>query len=139
MVPEKITSRQNPRVKELVKLRDRGPRDAAGLFLVEGFREVRRALEKGVPLSELYYSPEWFLGGNEGGLLERARAAGTALFEMSRDVFAKSPTARGRTGCWRSRRSGGGRWRTLRRGQEATLKRVIPGMEVNFCSLTLSF
>jgi TrmH family RNA methyltransferase len=89
MFPEKITSRQNPRVKELVKLRDRGPRDAAGLFLVEGFREVRRALEKGVPLSELYYSPEWFLGGNEGGLLERARAAGTALFEMSRDVFAK--------------------------------------------------
>jgi TrmH family RNA methyltransferase len=89
MPHEKITSRQNPRVKELVKLRDRGPRDDAGLFLVEGYREILRALEKGVALTDLYFSPEWFLGENEGALLERARASGAALFEMSRDAFAK--------------------------------------------------
>ena len=59
---EKITSLQNPRVKQLVKLRDRRDRDEAGLFLVEGYREVRRALEKNLQLNELYFSPEWFLG-----------------------------------------------------------------------------
>jgi TrmH family RNA methyltransferase len=87
--PEKITSLQNPRVKQLVKLRDRRDRDEAGLFLVEGYREVRRALEKGVRLNELYFSPDWFLGENEPALIEQARQAGAQLFELSKDAFAK--------------------------------------------------
>ncbi len=89
MPAEKITSLQNPRVKELVRLRDRRPRDEAGLFLVEGYREVRRALEKKIPLREVYFSPEWFLGENERTLLEQAAAAGATLFELSKDAFAK--------------------------------------------------
>jgi RNA methyltransferase, TrmH family len=89
MAPEKITSLQNPRVKQLVKLRDRRDRDEAGLFLVEGYREIRRALEKGVRLTELYFSPEWFLGENEPALIEQARQAGAQLFELSKDAFAK--------------------------------------------------
>ena len=87
--PEKITSLQNPRVKQLVKLRDRRPRDEAGVFLVEGYREVRRALEKKIPLRELYFSPAWFLGENEPALIEEARAAGAQLFELAKDTFAK--------------------------------------------------
>jgi RNA methyltransferase, TrmH family len=86
---EKITSLQNPRLKQLVRLRDRRPRDEAGVFLVEGYREVRRALEKNVRLGELYYSPDWFLGENEPELLARAEAAGAQLFELSKDTFAK--------------------------------------------------
>jgi TrmH family RNA methyltransferase len=89
MRPELITSRQNPRIKELVKLRDRGPRDEAGLFLVEGYREILRALENGATLSELYYSPAWFLGENETALIERAGAAGARLFEVSKEAFVK--------------------------------------------------
>lgn len=89
MAPEKITSLQNPRVKQLVKLRDRRPRDEAGVFLVEGYREIRRALEKSVNLTELYFSPEWFLGENEPALIEQARAAGAQLFELTKDTFAK--------------------------------------------------
>ncbi|MBE7540206.1 MAG: RNA methyltransferase [Opitutaceae bacterium] len=87
--PEKITSLQNPRIKQLVKLRDRRPRDEAGVFLVEGFREIRRALDKKVALSEVYFSPDWFMGENERSLLESARAAGARLFELSREAFAK--------------------------------------------------
>jgi TrmH family RNA methyltransferase len=87
--PEKITSLQNPRVKELVKLRDRRPRDEAGVFLVEGYREIRRALEKRIALRELYFSPEWFLGENEPALLAQAEAAGAQLFELAKDAFAK--------------------------------------------------
>jgi TrmH family RNA methyltransferase len=87
--PEKITSLQNPRIKQLVKLRERRDRDDAGLFLVEGYREVRRALEKKVHLNDLYFCPSWFLGGNEAALLETARAAGAQLCELSREAFAK--------------------------------------------------
>jgi TrmH family RNA methyltransferase len=86
---EKISSLQNPRIKQLVRLRDRRPRDEAGVFLVEGYREIRRALEKGVALRELYYSPDWFLGANEPTLLAEAAARGAQLFELSRDAFAK--------------------------------------------------
>lgn len=89
MLPEKITSLQNPRVKQLVKLRERRERDDAGLFLVEGYREIRRALEKGVQPKELYFSPDWFLGENEPALIEQARQAGAQLFELSKDAFAK--------------------------------------------------
>lgn len=87
--PEKISSLQNPRVKQLVKLRDRRPRDEAGVFLIEGYREIRRALEKAVRLQELYFAPDWFLGENERALLAQAEAAGAQLFELSRDAFAK--------------------------------------------------
>lgn len=89
MAAEKITSLQNPRVKQLVKLRDRRPRDEAGVFLVEGYREIRRALEKGVALGEIYFSPEWFLGENEPALIAQAEAAGAKAFELSKAAFAK--------------------------------------------------
>jgi TrmH family RNA methyltransferase len=88
-VPERITSLQNPRVKQLVKLRERRERDAAGLFLIEGYREVRRALEKGVKPKEFYFSPDWFLGENEPALIEQVKQAGAQLFELSKDAFAK--------------------------------------------------
>ena len=87
--PEKISSLQNPRVKQLVRLRDRRPRDEAGVFLVEGYREIRRALEQRVLLRELYYSPGWFLGGNEPALIREAAAAGAGLFELTKEAFAK--------------------------------------------------
>jgi TrmH family RNA methyltransferase len=88
---ELITSLQNPRVKQLVKLRDRRPRDEAGVFLVEGYRQIRRALEKGVRLTELYVCPEWYLGeqGNEPELIEQAQSAGAKVFQLTKDAFAK--------------------------------------------------
>jgi TrmH family RNA methyltransferase len=89
LLPERITSLQNPRIKQLVKLRDRRSRDEAGVFLVEGYREIRRALEKKIVLTELFYSPDWFLGENEPALLAAAAAAGAQLFELTKETFAK--------------------------------------------------
>ena len=89
MPVEIITSLQNPRLKRLVKLRDRRQRDEERAFLVEGYREVRRALEKRVALDELYYCSDWFLGENEPALLEEAASAGAKLFELSKEAFAK--------------------------------------------------
>ena len=89
MSTERITSLQNPHVKQLVRLRDRRPRDEAGQFLVEGYREVKRALAAGVKLQELYYGPEWFLGANELALIEEAQTAGAEVLELSKGAFAK--------------------------------------------------
>ena len=40
-------------------------------------------------LTEIYFSPEWFLGENEPALIESARAAGAQVFELTKDTFAK--------------------------------------------------
>jgi TrmH family RNA methyltransferase len=89
MSPERITSLQNPRLKQLVRLRDRRPRDEAGLFLIEGYREVKRALEAGVKPVELYFGADWFLGENEPALIEEAGRLGAQVFDLSKEAFAK--------------------------------------------------
>jgi len=89
MPPERISSLQNQRLKQLVRLRDRRSRDESGLFLVEGYREVKRALDAGVKLPELYTGPEWFLGGNEPALIAAAAAGGAQVFTLSKEAFAK--------------------------------------------------
>jgi RNA methyltransferase, TrmH family len=89
MPVETITSLQNPRLKRLVRLRDRRARDEEKAFLVEGYREVRRARDKGVALESVFFCREWFLGENEPALLAGAEAAGATLFELSKDAFAK--------------------------------------------------
>ena len=89
MAAEKITSLQNPRIKQLVKLRDRRPRDEAGVFLVEGYRQIRRAREKGIVLTELYIAPDWYLGENEPALIAEVEAAGAKVFELTKEAFAK--------------------------------------------------
>jgi RNA methyltransferase, TrmH family len=59
MPPEFVQSRQNPRVQNLARLRERAHRDAQQRFLVEGRRELERALARGV-IEEVYICPEYF-------------------------------------------------------------------------------
>jgi TrmH family RNA methyltransferase len=84
-----ITSSQNPRVKTALSLFDRRDRDRAGLFLIEGFREVARAFEGDVQISELFFCESLFLGENEPALLKALAARGTRLYSCSESVLRK--------------------------------------------------
>ena len=85
-----ISSLQNPRVKAAVRLRDRRDRDRDGRFRIEGYREVMRAVGSGLPIAELFFSPEHFLGENEPALIERAVAeCGAEAIEVTAPVFTK--------------------------------------------------
>jgi RNA methyltransferase, TrmH family len=53
-----ITSVQNPRVKAAARLRDRSGRDDQGRIIIDGVREISRALLAGVEVVELYFFPE---------------------------------------------------------------------------------
>jgi TrmH family RNA methyltransferase len=53
-----ITSIDNARVKEVVRLRSGRERRRSGLFLAEGPREVERARAAGLRVVETYYAPE---------------------------------------------------------------------------------
>ena len=53
-----ITSLDNPRVKEVVRLRSGRERRRSGLFLAEGPREVERARAAGLRIVATYFAPE---------------------------------------------------------------------------------
>lgn len=84
-----ITSLQNPRVKQVLSLRDRRDRDKTALFIIEGYREIFRALIGGWKIETLLYCPPLFLGSNEGELLQRAVKQGGKLLECTPTVFQK--------------------------------------------------
>ncbi len=83
----KITSRQNPRVKEAVKLRDRRDREKSGLTLLEGYRELTRAHEYGLRMKECFFCPQMFLGENEYSLLETLGASGVEIYEVADHIL----------------------------------------------------
>lgn len=84
-----ITSTQNPRIKDVVKLRKRSHRDNNAPIIIEGYREVLRAVDYKWPVSTLFYSPAHFLGENEQDLLNRCRENEIELIECSAPVFEK--------------------------------------------------
>ena len=86
---DKITSLQNPKVKGAVKLRERREREKTQTFLIEGYRELLRAVEGQAKLETLFYSPSHFLGSNENNLIERILSLNVEVIEVSKEVFEK--------------------------------------------------
>jgi len=84
-----ITSPANPRVKNIVRLRQRSHRDDDMRMLIEGYREISRALDNRYPVEELYFCEARFQGSNNAALLERARAAGAVLISCAAAAFDK--------------------------------------------------
>lgn len=86
---EEISSLQNPKVKKAVKLADRKARNETGLFLIEGYRELKRATDSGVNVQTLFICPKLFLGTNEKALIEQIRKSGAEIVHCSEHVFQK--------------------------------------------------
>lgn len=84
-----LSSIQNPRIKQVVELRERSTRNDTGLFIIEGYRELFRALEGKQTLVSLFICPSLFLGSNEQALIARARHLGARVFECTEKVFHK--------------------------------------------------
>jgi len=53
-LPATVTSLTNPRIKAAVRLRDRREREATGLTIIDGPRELLRALDHGVEVAEAF-------------------------------------------------------------------------------------
>src|SRR5262245_53246216 len=90
MQPElTLSSVHNPRIKQILLLRDRREREASGLFLIEGYRELLRAADAGWKIESLYICPSLFLGSNEESLIKRIRATGGKLIACTDRLFHK--------------------------------------------------
>ena len=87
---EEITSLQNPKVKQVVRWRDRPDRDDSQVVLAEGYRALVRALAGGYHIDEVFVCPEFFPGQHhEEALLEQLRAQGARLIRVAPAAFAK--------------------------------------------------
>lgn len=87
--PQLITSNQNPKIKSAAKLSDRRERDQTGLFLIEGYRELKRAADAGVAIESLFICPKLFLGENEPALIADIAKRGADIFECPPELFQK--------------------------------------------------
>lgn len=83
-----ITSLTNPRIKAAVRLRDRREREETGLTIVDGAREILRALDAGVRVQTAFIAPD--LLRTEDALSVDARLHDwPAAIEVSPAVLAK--------------------------------------------------
>ena len=84
-----LTSAKNPKVKSACLLRERSERDARGVTLLEGYRELSRGHAAGIPMKEVFYCREMFLGSNEDTLLATLEKSGAVLYECTPDILRK--------------------------------------------------
>ncbi len=86
-----LTSFQNPRIKEVVRLRDGRHRRAAGRFLIDGRREVARALVRDFPVEEIFFCPELAIQETHAWLAEVMKNAPPEMrfWEVPAKIFEK--------------------------------------------------
>ncbi|HTQ38381.1 MAG TPA: RNA methyltransferase [Pirellulales bacterium] len=84
----KITSTANPRVKAAAKLRNPRQRAAQGRFMINGVREIGRALDGGMKLQEVFVCLEQCDGAECQRLLRRLEKTAAVQFEVSPAVYS---------------------------------------------------
>ena len=126
-MPEVITSPSNPKVKRLLALQQKSSaRREAGLFVVEGRRELQHCIDAGFEIDSIFYCPSFFASGSgelplktsgDAGPLPLPAEAGPSLlrsrgwlrfseavaaspkeFEVSEEVYAKIAMREGTEG-----------------------------------------
>jgi len=87
LVSETISSRQNPKIKNLILLQKHRERVKQGIFIVEGLKEISKAVQANYQFESVFYNPKIF----EPGRLEsffRVNAP-KQFYEVSPEVYAK--------------------------------------------------
>lgn len=80
-----ITSLHNPRLKAAARLRDRRDRMHEGRFLIDGRREIKRAVQGGVTIEEAFVREDADLQD----LADRLRQSGTPVLVTASGPFEK--------------------------------------------------
>jgi TrmH family RNA methyltransferase len=85
-----ITSLQNQRVKDAAKLRDRRQREKQGRFLIDGVRELDRALDAGLQPADVFVCPAHFSSDAARQLAAKLdRTCPDVVSEVTPEVFEK--------------------------------------------------
>jgi TrmH family RNA methyltransferase len=84
-----ITSTANPRIKAAARLRDRRGRDDQGRIIIDGVREIGRALAAGAQVVELYYCPQLCPGDESQRLMRQVQQVSGDVIEVTPPVMDK--------------------------------------------------
>ncbi len=87
--PIVLTSRTNPRIVEVASLRDRRARERTGLTVIDGAREVRRAIESGAELVEAFVCGTRLAGPDARAALDALAARHVPTTSVSEPVLEK--------------------------------------------------
>jgi TrmH family RNA methyltransferase len=115
-----LTSLHNARIKNILKLNNRRQRDAQKRTIVEGVREIERALKCGVVPQEAYICPELITTDEATAVWQQLQSLAEerqiALFTITTELFAK----------------------VAYRGQSGGILIIIPYLDHSLTSLPLS-
>jgi TrmH family RNA methyltransferase len=84
-----LTSPHNPRVKDAVRLRDRRHREKQGRILIDGVRELHRAIAAGVRLIEAFVCESLCTSDESRRLLQVLSECGCEVLSVGEPVFEK--------------------------------------------------
>lgn len=84
-----LTSSANPRVKAAAALRDRRERDRTGLTLVDGVRELRRALDADATVMEAFICEPLLAGPDARAVLDHLVEHGVKIHTVTETVFTR--------------------------------------------------
>lgn len=95
MVMEKLSSAQNPKIKELLSIQEKSRlRRSKGIFAVEGRREIVHCIESGFPVRSIFCCPD--IAGKDDidevlQMIEarQAEPGDCKVFELTRDLYSK--------------------------------------------------
>lgn len=87
-MPELISSLQNQRVKDAAKLRDRRGREKQQRIIIDGVREIRRALDAQLAWCEAFVCDE-LLAPQDAAVVNALQIAGAHISHVTQAVFAK--------------------------------------------------
>lgn len=93
-----ITSRQNSRVKDAAKLRDRKARERQQRFVIDGAREIARALAAGIEIVEAYVCEPLSHGGEAVATATQLKDSAATRATVTEEVFEKLCFGDGRDG-----------------------------------------
>jgi len=89
MIPDIITSTANPRIKAAAALRERRERDSRRQFLIDGAREIGRALAGGIEFVEAYVCTPLCRSEDAEAAVDALGVVGVPTIEVTEQVFAK--------------------------------------------------
>jgi RNA methyltransferase, TrmH family len=84
---EIISSKSNPKIKQIRALHQRKARQESRLFLVEGIRPVGEAVEAGAELESIVYAPDQLRSEYGRGLVVAQERAGVPCYAVTAEVF----------------------------------------------------
>ena len=89
MHKEIITSVQNESIKQVIALREAKTRREYGLTVIDGLREIHRALDAGVTIERVYVCPPLLQGRDDQHLMTQLKTHHIKLIDVTEAVFEK--------------------------------------------------